>query len=578
MSDINNEKKEVYQKNEEQINSNLDNSKENSWEKSFENEKVFDFNTFIDNDDLFNSTNDCNSEMTLETQIESNLNESRNNFNGIKKRISEPCVIPNDYIFNFQKIDDSLRKKKPSKTTIYNSNNEYNSFNYSKIIDNYQKNNLNKINNLQIDLNIQNGFTNINNNNNIYIVNNICELININRNDLLNSTIQLNNNICNYNNNMNNIKNNDSYMQIQTKKFNTIQFHSNIFLNPFDLYLYILEYNLNKISYIDINIFNSIKSKLIYLIKTQNGCKIIQKFLYNTSAEIIHLIFEELCENILNLLLDPIANYFCIKLFFLLNPIDNTRFFLLIIQNFILLSINKVSTHFIQLLISQIININKRKMIIQIVNSNLLKFSFDIYGCHIIEKIIICYEPEICKEIYKFIINNFVMLSNHVNGLCLIKQFLIIQYKKEYFSLIKKNLIEKIFLLIENPYGNYALQIVINFYSNDDIFDIFKQLFGQLTELSMMKFSSNVIERLLEKSEVFTNYFIQETCFQKKTIGQLIKNNFGNYVVQTCLKSSKNKLKEMLINSINNNLNFLEEKKLIIKWKNILSLNIPICK
>ena len=158
MADLNNEKKEVYQNNEEQINSNSENSKENSWEKSFENENVFDFNTFLDNDDLFNSVNDYNSENTLETQIESNLNESRNNFDGIKKRISEPCVIPNDNIFNFQKIDDNLRKKKLSKTTIYNCNNEYNSFNYSKIIDNYQKNNLNKINNLQVDLNIQNGF------------------------------------------------------------------------------------------------------------------------------------------------------------------------------------------------------------------------------------------------------------------------------------------------------------------------------------------------------------------------------------------------------------------------------------
>ena len=115
MSDINNEKKEVYQKNEEEINSNLDNSKENSWEKSFENEKVFDFNTFIDNDDLFNSTNDCNSEMTLETQIESNLNESQNNYKEIKKRISTPCVIHNDNRFNFQKIDENFKKKKTFK-------------------------------------------------------------------------------------------------------------------------------------------------------------------------------------------------------------------------------------------------------------------------------------------------------------------------------------------------------------------------------------------------------------------------------------------------------------------------------
>ena len=104
MSDLINDKKEVYQNNEEQINSNSENSKENSLEKSFENEKVFDFNTFIHNDDLFNSTNDYNSEDTLETQIESNLNETHINFNEIKKRISDPCSISNENKLIFKKL------------------------------------------------------------------------------------------------------------------------------------------------------------------------------------------------------------------------------------------------------------------------------------------------------------------------------------------------------------------------------------------------------------------------------------------------------------------------------------------
>jgi hypothetical protein len=371
------------------------------------------------------------------------------------------------------------------------------------------------------------------------------------------------------------MKSNDSNIQINKKNFNTIQYHSNIFLNPFDLFLYNLEYKLNKIRYIDINIFNSIKSKLFYIIKNQNGCKIIQKFLHNTPPEIIHLIFEELYENILTLLLDSNSNNLCIKLFLLLNPIDNSKFFSLIIKNFLLLSINKISTHSIQLIISQIVNVNKRKIIVQIVNSNLMKFSFDIYGCHILEKIIMCYEPEICKEIYNFIINNFLLLSNHVNGLCLIKQFLIIQYKKEYFSLIKKILIEKIFLLIENPYGNYALQIVIDNWTHEDIIHIFQQFFGNCTELSIMKFSSNVIERLIEKSQVFIDYFIKETCINKKTIGLLIKNNFGNYVIQTALKYTKGNNKMILVNSIENNLGILGDKKLINKWKNIISSSNP---
>jgi hypothetical protein len=54
----------------------------------------------------------------------------------------------------------------------------------------------------------------------------------------------------------------------------------------------------------------------------------------------------------------------------------------------------------------------------------------------------------------------------------------------------------------------------------------------------------------------------------------LIKNNFGNYVIQTALKYSKGKVKMILVNSIENNLGVLGDKKLINKWKNIISSNI----
>ena len=60
-------------------------------------------------------------------------------------------------------------------------------------------------------------------------------------------------------------------------------------------------------------------------------------------------------------------------------------------------------------------------------------------------------------------------------------------------------------------------------------------------------------------------------------IGQLIKNSYGNYVVQTALRISSNEHKVRLINSIEENLNVLEEKKLINKWKSILAANIFEC-
>ena len=86
-----------------------------------------------------------------------------------------------------------------------------------------------------------------------------------------------------------------------------------------------------------------------------------------------------------------------------------------------------------------------------------------------------------------------------------------------------------------------------------------------------MKYSSNVIERCIEKNENFLNDYIKEICFEKNSIGNLIKNSFGNYVIQTALKFSKGNNKINLINFIENNIDILGEKKLISKWKNIIS-------
>ena len=149
--------------------------------------------------------------------------------------------------------------------------------------------------------------------------------------------------------------------------------------------------------------------------------------------------------------------------------------------------------------------------------------------------------------------------------------------KKENFSILKQILIDHCLELIENPYGNYALQIVIDYWEHNDVIEIISQLLGHCTELSMMKYSSNVIERCLQKSEVFLEKFITETCFTSNTVGALIKNNYGNYVIQTALKTARNGMKIALINAIENNLNILGEKKLINKWKSILASNIIEC-
>ena len=61
--------------------------------------------------------------------------------------------------------------------------------------------------------------------------------------------------------------------------------------------------------------------------KNQQTSRILQYYLDKTPNDIIHLIFSEFSNQVDSLLLDPYANYFCLKIFYYLN--NNDRIFFL---------------------------------------------------------------------------------------------------------------------------------------------------------------------------------------------------------------------------------------------------------
>lgn len=65
------------------------------------------------------------------------------------------------------------------------------------------------------------------------------------------------------------------------------------------------------------------------------------------------------------------------------------------------------------------------------------------------------------------------------------------------------------------------------------------------------------------------NTFIEKAIGDDDII-KLVKNNYGNYVVQKALKLATGKYKMMLINAILKNLDKIGEVKLMLKWQNIV--------
>ena len=264
---------------------------------------------------------------------------------------------------------------------------------------------------------------------------------------------------------------------------------------------------------------------------------------------------------------DFYGNYFCKKFFGMLNKKDRVDFIISTKTNFNKLSFDNVGTFPIQGIVEQVNTVYEKKLILSLIKNGLSLFCFNASGSHVIEKIISCFEVEYTKFIVEYAISSFMSLSIDPSGICVIKKIIETHNEKSfYYNSIKRNVIENIHILINHQFGNQVIQSVIT--SWNDISEIMLLIKNKMCSLSNGKYSSNVIEKCIERSEEILSEYIKELS-ENDLIGEVMKNSFGNYVIQKALKIAKGGNEKELAESVNRNIYKLNDKKLILKWKNM---------
>lgn len=324
-------------------------------------------------------------------------------------------------------------------------------------------------------------------------------------------------------------------------------------------------------------IYNYIKGNFSTYIQNQQTSRLFQYYFDQTHPDITHLLFSEIYEQLNLLLLDPYANYFCLKIFHFLNANDRVLFLNKLALNFVTLSTNKISTYPIQCIIQSLTSPSEQAIIIQGLlynnlqsESNVIKLSFDLYGTHVIEKILEHFNIDLLLQVIGLICNDFLFIANNPNGLCVVKKVIEVANNTMYFDIVNEQLTKNALLLIQNPYGNYTLQHAFDVWDISQCERIIAQFQSNLVYLSIQKYSSNVIEKCLEKSNAFLLSFCKELVSDNSysTLILFLKNTFGNFVIQTILNCVKNTfLQGVMVNAIVNALSQIHEKGVIAKWK-----------
>ena len=504
---------------------------------------------------------------TVSCQGKDNLNNCLNNNNNyiLPSPINSQnysFFYPNNNIFNNLDFNSIIRNEQRKKTVDSDISNNYLFNNNINLNLNKDSNNINNRSNSISSLSTFNSNKNLNstNQNSYFLQNNLLSNSNFN-NSKIQSNIK-NNDILNINNNF--LYHNDLHKRFLTT---LIPQGTNM---QIEILLYELNCILSKKEKIDFFTYtNKIKGNIINIIKTHKGSKLFQNNVKSFSSDIIHQIFLEISSSLIELIIDPYANYFIKKFYNYLNEKDKIDFLLFISDYFVKLSTNIIGTYPIQGIIELITSKNEKKIIVNAIKDSLIELCYDKFGTHILEKIISCFENEYIEFIFDFVEKNFLLLSNHINGICIVKKIVSYINKKDIHEKIKKIINDNAINLIQHPYGNYVIQTLIDYWEIDEILQITLNFKNKFTFLSNLKYSSNVVEKLMEKSEIILKEYINEICKDGK-ISEIMKNNFGNYVIQKALKISVNDDKKKLIDEVSKNIIKINDKKLMLKWKSIL--------
>ena len=414
---------------------------------------------------------------------------------------------------------------------------------------NIKKNSIsNNFNNSINSLNILNGNVKLiikNNNNN----NNNDSIPNINNNNNNNNNIQESN----INNNNNNNKNNPSSKQQQ----------------PFT----------SKSKY-SIMSFEEILKQLFTIAKKQTGCRYLQKLISNSSPDedIVnkHFFPKLFPQKFLDLSNDLFGNYLIQKMIPYLNNDNLFSLTNLINKYLIKLCLNPHGTRVVQVFVEQIKSNNQ--LLISFTN-NLIpimpKIITDLNGSFVL----IHYATVIAfpnnNIIFNFLANNIIEVSRKSYSCSALQKCIDIGNEIQR-NLLLESISKNSKYLILNQFGNYVIQFVItkNIVNIND--KIIEGFLDNIIFLAKQKYSSNVIEKCFDFCSLEMRNKIIDKLSDENIIKDLLKDMYGNYVLQKTLNMifDDNK-KKFFINIIGSEINNLISLPFGHKLIKKLVLNFP---
>ena len=290
-----------------------------------------------------------------------------------------------------------------------------------------------------------------------------------------------------------------------------------------------------------------ILDNLTIFLKEQNKCRIVQEKLEEKKNDpnFIGKFFHNIESVLFEIINHQFGNYVIQKFFDIMINQKNktliTSFFAKIQNELFKISVNSYGTRVFQKALEKLDESNYENfeteelntIIHNLIEKHLFPLCFDKNGNHVFQKIIRLFPKTKNDFIYNQLNQSAIEICKLKQGATILQTALKYANESQKSSLLH-TILDDISTLINDEYGNYIIQFIFDLKEKEYNEIIFTYITKNTLSLSKKKFSSNVIDKGIIQDDELSIKLIKH-MIDSKVIPEMIKDQYGNYVIQKAL-------------------------------------------
>lgn len=312
------------------------------------------------------------------------------------------------------------------------------------------------------------------------------------------------------------------------------------------------------ISFLDPDCNGNFEPFSVYPLSKQ-ASKSLQQLISKSIPSELEKIISALKPTISDLMVDMYGNYLCQTLFHTCSAEQRLTLLQALRGSLVSIAFHPRGTHALQNLITMA-NLKEEDTIYrEQFTGKIIDMSKDPNASHVVQRLLVSVSNR--YFITREILGHIKDLATDKLGVCVVK-------KCCNDPEIMNEILEHALLLMQHPYGNYAVQGILELWKEEISYEFISCIQGRVTQLCVQKYASNVMEKAL-KIENVVGLVFKEMLAEDK-IKEVVSSQYGCYVLRTLSLASRHQNREPLLEIIKKATDNVFNPKLRPLWQEVI--------